>query len=382
MYAPVFFPKPEPVSPAVLAAERAIIAAEGHYHVEGQYFSRESDANQQRRWVAERMVCEEARRDAPSAQQRSATVAHIRTPRIGTWLMPRERVQVDAAVGLAGGCLVLTHADSLATVRADVTEGRIDAVLVSAARIGAADVPALAALMRAFPAVRVAGFVSAADGDDVVRGALLLGCAGVRVALDCRTASGWTTLRGAFAPRHLPDAFLRACAASVLADVRGKDGGVQIADGLAHFFVLAFTPDVTSGKVIAARLGVPPSTLMSRFFRAGLPSPKRYLALARLTWAASLGEQPGLTLAAIARRLDASSPQSFHRMVRTLTGRSASQFRRAVTGADMLDQYRTELVLPFRDTLRVFDPTALTQRSERACSHAPEAPSFLTGRVA
>jgi len=97
---------------------------------------------------------------------------------------------------------------------------------------------------------------------------------------------------------------------------------------------------------------------MSRFYRAGLPSPKRYLALARLVWAARLGETPGLSISAIAHRLDASSPQSFHRAVRTLTGRSASEFRRTTTGAAMLDRYCAALVAPYRATLRTFDPLA------------------------
>lgn len=382
MYAPIFFPEAEPVQAAVLAAERAIIAAEGHYHVEGRYFSREADANQQRRWTAERMVREDARRSAWSVRQRAASALRVPAPRVATWLTTREQVQIDAAVADAAGCLVLTHRDSLAAIRADIADGRADAVFVSAGRVAAGDVPGLASLVRAFPAVTFAGFVSGIDGADVVAGALLLGMSGVRVALDCRTPRGWAAMRGTFAPRHLPDSFLRACAASVLADVRGDGDGIQIADGLAHFFVLAFSPDLTSGKLIADRLHVPTSTLLSRFFRAGLPSPKRYVALARLTWAAWLGEQPGLSLSAIAYRLDASSPQSFHRMVRTLTGRSASEFRRMTTGAAMLDQYRAELVLPYREILRVFDPTATSERPIRARSMAGAASPLAIGRVA
>ena len=385
MYAPVFFPHAEPVPTNVREAERAILMAEGAYHVDGTYYANASDAAQQRRWVAERTVREAERRDAWNAKQRAASVARIPAPRVSTFLTTRERAQLDAAVGDCTGCLVPAHRDALATVRTDVAAGQADAVLVSAARITAADVPTLAALVRAFPAVPVAGFVSAAEsaaGADVVAGALLLGGAGVGTVLDCRTPRGWTVLRGTFAPCHLPDAFARGCVASVLADVRGERDGAEIADGLARFFVLAFAPDVTSAKQVAARLGVPPSTLGSRFFRAGLPSIKRYVSLARLTWAASLGEQPGLSLAAIASRLDASSPQSFHRTVRTLTGGSAAQFRRTTTGRTMLDHYRAALVTPYRDVLRTFDPIGADSRASRARPSRPAAGSLASGRAA
>jgi AraC-like DNA-binding protein len=103
-----------------------------------------------------------------------------------------------------------------------------------------------------------------------------------------------------------------------------------------------------------------PSTLMSRFFRAELPSPKRYVAYARLVWAAHLGESPAMSIAAIADRLNASSPQSFHRTVRTLMATSAAEFRCAFNGARMLERFRAELVTPYRDTLRRFDPLADT----------------------
>ena len=42
-------------------------------------------------------------------------------------------------------------------------------------------------------------------------------------------------------------------------------------------------PRTSTVRELARTLGVLPSTLMSRFFRARLPAPKRYLAYARLT---------------------------------------------------------------------------------------------------
>lgn len=63
-----------------------------------------------------------------------------------------------------------------------------------------------------------------------------------------------------------------------------------------------------------------------------------------------------MSIAAIANQLNASSPQSFHRTVRTMMGMSAAQFRRTFTGASMLDCYRARLVRPYSERLRSFDP--------------------------
>jgi AraC-like DNA-binding protein len=351
----------------VLAAERALLAAEGSYHVEGRFYASASDADRQRRHVAERIVREAARRAeyerGTQGHQRAASAARTPAPHVVTWLTTYERARLDLAAAECGGCLVAVHRDTLAEVRADLVAGEADAVLVSAARLVPADVPTLTSLVRGFPGAPVFGFLAEADEAQAVTGALLLGRAGARGVLDVRTPEDWQVLRATFAPRRLPDAFLRECVASVLAEIRDGDvhddsDGTHIADGLARFFCLAFAPDITSAKTLAARLGVHPTTLMCRFFRAGLPSPRRYVALARLTWAAWLGEQPGRRIADIAHRLDVSSPSSFHRTVRLLTGRSAPEFRRTTTGRAMLDQYRAALVTPYRATLRAFDPTA------------------------
>jgi AraC-like DNA-binding protein len=95
---------------------------------------------------------------------------------------------------------------------------------------------------------------------------------------------------------------------------------------------------------------------MSRFYQAGLPSPKTYVAYARLVWAAHLAESPALTIGDIADRLHASSPQRFCRTVRSVLGLSASAFRRGYDGRAMLERFRHQLIAPYRQTLRTFDP--------------------------
>src|SRR4051812_40401517 len=72
MYAPIFFPPAPKPSPAVLAAERAILDAEGPCHVEGRYIRDPMLCERQRRLVAECRV-----RDAERAATRAAALDRV-----------------------------------------------------------------------------------------------------------------------------------------------------------------------------------------------------------------------------------------------------------------------------------------------------------------
>jgi AraC-like DNA-binding protein len=120
----------------------------------------------------------------------------------------------------------------------------------------------------------------------------------------------------------------------------------------------------TTVRQLSARLGVLPSTLTSRFYRARLPAPKRYLAFARLIRAARMFENPGLSVANVANHLDYSSPQSFGRHVRALMSITAGEFRQRYNGERMANRFREELVLPHRDKLRNFHPVAIQLRRQ------------------
>lgn len=95
---------------------------------------------------------------------------------------------------------------------------------------------------------------------------------------------------------------------------------------------------------------------MSRFYRANLPSPKRYIDLGRLVRAARLLENNGLSVTNVARQLDYSSPQAFSRHVRCVLGLSPVQLRQQYDGESMLQRFREELILPYLPTLRCFRP--------------------------
>ena len=298
---------------------------------------------------AERMVREAYREAVVNGGAASSTRL-----RVGTWLTPRERSRVDAAMA---GRLELIHRETVTSLCADLTAGLIDATLLSAALVRPADVASVSVLARNFPGSPAVGFVGEADEPQALAGAIALGQAGVALLVDARTAAGWSALRGAFDSRHLPDAFIRRALQEMLS-TDGAANGCEYPVGWARFLTGTFSPRVTSAKELAATLGLHCSTLTSRFYRAGLPSPKRYVALARLVWAARLGECPGLTISAIAHRLDASSPQSFGRTVRVLMGVTASEFRRRFDGETMVARFRDTLVDPYRETLRTFDPLA------------------------
>lgn len=270
---------------------------------------------------------------------------------VSTYLLsPDERLRVDAA---GAGLYQALHRDSLdATIR-DVRERQAAAVLLGAARCTRADAARVARMVREFPRVPAVALLSAIE-PPVPQAVLALGRSGVETIVDVRQPSGWRELRGVLLADRGGE--LRRQALDVLAqDLDGAPPDCH------RFFDALFTPSGNrpvpgTVDVLSRRLGVIPATLTSRFFRAGLPTARRYLATARLVRAARLLESPGMTVADVAVRLDFSSPQAFGRHVRLTLGMTAGQYRRRYDGAGMLERFRQELVLPFLATLRAFHP--------------------------
>ena len=246
----------------------------------------------------------------------------------------------------------------------DLERNDADGALVSAARISRHHLSSLTAIVRGFPAYSIIGIVGDVPENVALTASVLFGQAGVLALADVRTARGWQEFRRLCDCARQPDAFMRSALSSVLQEIANGDEQ-RCTSGLAEFFRYVFTPRLTSAKELASKLGVQPSTLMSKFFRAGLPSPRQYVAYARLVWAAHLGVQPALSISAIANRLNASSPQSFHRYVRTLMGMSAAEFRRRYDGAKALELFRDRVVTPYRAALTDFDPVGDTQTGGR-----------------
>lgn len=275
------------------------------------------------------------------------TTRHSSLTPVATVLLPIERTRVDAA---GEGLYRTLHRDSLDDAMHDLKAHRARAVVISVACCSGAEVSKVAQLVREFPRVPAVGLLTQLD-PSTAQDVLYLGQSGLRTLIDVRTAKGWRELREALVADR--GAGIERLALGQLALEL-----VGVSPDCWRFFEALFSAGarITTVRTLAGHLQVLPSTLMSRFFRARLPAPKRYLATARLVRAAHLFENPGLSVASVANVLDYSSPQSFGRHVRTMLQVTAVDFRRRYTGQLMLDHFREELIIPYLPTLRVFAP--------------------------
>jgi len=269
---------------------------------------------------------------------------------VSTILMPSERLRVDAA---GEGLYTALHRDTIDDVIRDVKEQRASAVLVSVTRCGPRDATRVATLVREFPRVPTVALLTELE-PNAPTAVLTLGRSGVQTLVDVRQPAGWRVLRDVLLADQSRDVS-RLALAQLSTDLAGAHPDCW------RFFEALFGLPGGIGTIrsLSRYLGVIPSTLMSRFFRAQLPAPKRYLATARLVRAAQLFENPGLSVANIANRLDYSSPQSFGRHVRGLIHMTAVEFRQRYDGEGMLQRFRADLVLPHLTTLRGFTPLSM-----------------------
>jgi AraC-like DNA-binding protein len=263
-----------------------------------------------------------------------------------TVVAPPERRRVEAA---GEGCFAALHADSFREALRTARARPVDALLISVHRCGGEELPVIARFVREFPAIPAVALVSRHD-HDATETLLRLGATGVRSAVDCSAPGGWRRLRQVLAQPASP------AAQRILAGVLPALGAVPEEAQVFFEAVIRLAPAVPTVRGLARHLRVTPSTLMSRFYRVGLPSPKNYLAATRLLHAAYLFQNPGLSVADIAYRMDYSSPQSFSRHLKVLLGVSASEFRRRFPFVVALQRFVDLLVAPYREVLRAFRP--------------------------
>ena len=270
----------------------------------------------------------------------SATVAAV--------LMPGERPRVDAA---GSGLFAVLHRDSIPDAVRAVRERPVDAVLVSVHRCGPDQMEVLGHLVREFPSIPTVALVSQHD-PGAIEMLLRLGASGVRQVVDVTSPAGWNRLRQVVG---------QPATRAVSRIQHPILDAVAEAPPDARLFLEAMirlAPDIPTVTALAQQLSVRPSTLMSRFARAGLPSPKNYLAAIRLLHAAFLFETVGLSVADVAYRLEYSSPQSFGRHLRAMLGLTALEFRRRFPFPVALDRFVSLMMEPYRDIWRTFHPLA------------------------
>src|ERR1035437_6591577 len=272
-----------------------------------------------------------------------------RTP-VSTILTPLERSRVDAA---AQGLCDALHRESLDEVLSDLRHQKASLVLISVSRYGSQNSSRVAAMVREFPRVPTVALLTETQ-NSTPHTTLALGQLGIRTLVDARMPAGWQTLRNILVSQGSSD-LQRSALAQISLDLPG------ISKDCWGFLGLLFesSPKISTVRQLARHLNILPSTLMSRFFRAKLPAPKRYLSLARLIRAARLFENPGLSVARVANHLDYSSPQSFGRHVRPLLRITAGEFRCTYDGERMLERFRRELILPNVNLLRELRPLAV-----------------------
>jgi AraC-like DNA-binding protein len=268
---------------------------------------------------------------------------------VATMLTPGERTRVDAA---GEGSYQTLHRDSVAELVQDLKTNRASAVVVSVTRCDQRARAGVAALVREFPRVPTVALLTQLDRS-TPHAMLSLGSTGVRQVVDVRESDGWRELRNYLGSARGEEIQRQAISQLAL------DLSAVPQDCWRFFEALFLSPSrVSTVRLLARRLEVLPSTMMSRFFRAKLPAPKQYLATARLVRAARLFENPGFSVSNVANHLDYSSPQSFGRHVRTIMRMTAVEFRDQYDGEGMLQYFRETLVLPHLDRLRNLRPSS------------------------
>ncbi len=265
---------------------------------------------------------------------------------VATVIEPGVRASIDA---VAQGRFSPFHAKTVREVLRAVRERPVQAVFVSPSCVSREDLPAVATLVDGFPAVSTVALVSRHDSVSSER-LLELGAYGVRRMIDLSGRAGWQFLR------ELLSQPASATAARIFGAVLPALGQPTHDCRKVFEVMVRLAPGLRTVNALTDCLHVAPSTFMSRFLRADLPSPRQYLAATRLTYAAALLEMPGISIADVAYRLEFSSPQSFCRHLRTLTGATASEFRRRSTFESALKELVERLIVPFRNTFRTFHP--------------------------
>lgn len=261
-------------------------------------------------------------------------------------LQPDERSRVEAA---GTGWFSLLPGESFPDAIRAVRERPVDAVLVSVHQCREGSLDALDRLVKGFPGIPTVALVSRHDaiGSEAL---LQLGATGVRQVVDVTGPEGWQRLRQILGQPASRDV------ARIQGPVLVALGPVPPDTRLFFEVLIRLAPDINTARQLADHLSVRSTTLVSRFNRASLPSPKSYLAAMRLVHAALFFERPGYTLADVAYRLDYSSPQSFGRHVRALLGITSSELRRRFPFPTALERFIELMVRPYRDTWATFQP--------------------------
>lgn len=264
-------------------------------------------------------------------------------PEILTVLEPCLRTRIEIG---SQGVFAARHATSVEEAMRLAKEGAYDMLLLSPAVAEGHVLAQLAHVAhQAFPMEIIAVY-----GERQARPSTLLalGAHGVRTACDLTTREGWGRLR------ELTSDSFSSQRKRIWTALNGSTSGLSDAARVFLQHVVAVAPRTVTVRQLSVQLGVPPSTLLSHFFRARLPSPKQYLAKTRLLFAAALFESKAVSAAWVAHQLNYSSAQSFGRHVRTMLGMTAGELK-AIPFERIAAHYQHELVRPLAERFQAFE---------------------------
>lgn len=240
------------------------------------------------------------------------------------------------------------HVSSVREALSVVVEQPVQAVLLSQSNVTPESLMMVGKLAGACAGILI--LVLAGWAPQLSSVLLALGRYGIRDVVDISTREGLIRLRSLLqqpeweVATRVSEAFQRPLESAT--------------DEMRYFMLrlVQLAPTVSSAKILASRAGILPSSLYSRFFRARLPSPKRYLASVRLLYASGVLENQALSITDMAYRLNYSSPQSFGRHVREQLGMHSSEFRQRCPFPDLAAHATFRLFGQHESTLRSFRP--------------------------
>jgi AraC-like DNA-binding protein len=267
-------------------------------------------------------------------------------PTVAAVLAPGERASLDAA---SVGCFAVLHRSSVPDAVRTVRERAIDAVLLSVRQCADERADLVGQLVKNFPGVPTVALLTHHDAK-ASETLLRLGATGVRQVVDVTAPAGWSRLRQVVAEPASRGASRILAPLLAALPVLAPDGRVFLE------VLVRLAPETPAVRALATRLEIKPSTLMSRFARTGLPSPKTYLAAVRLLYASQYFEGGGRSVADVAYRLDCSSPQSFGRTLRAMLGITPGEFRRRFPFPTALTRFLAQMVEPYEGVWREFRP--------------------------
>ncbi|MHB1327225.1 MAG: helix-turn-helix transcriptional regulator [Gemmatimonadales bacterium] len=274
------------------------------------------------------------------------SLLHPASVTVAAVVSAQERASLEAA---GVGCFSVVHRPTLPEALRAVRERPVDAIVFSIHDCQGTEVQEIDKLVRRFPDIPTVALLTRQD-PNAPEALLRLGATGVRHVVDVTGPAGWSRLR-----RIVAEPASRA-AARITARVLSALPELPMDTRLFLEIMIRVAPTTPVARHLASQTRMRPSTLMSRFQRANLPSPKTYMAAIRLLYAAQYFENEALSVADVAYRLVYSSPQSLGRHLRAMLGITAGEFRRRFTFDSAIDRFVALLIYPFARQWMAFHP--------------------------